>query len=100
MRSWLFIGIALAALTFVVFFTAIASVSVPFVIAVVMAMIFYPLVDMLENRGVNRSIGSILVLLLVTVVIVFTAWLVWAGVYSNSEMIVAQIEAGLVALNK
>jgi predicted PurR-regulated permease PerM len=100
MRSWLFIGIALAALTFVVFFTAIASVSVPFVIAVVMAMIFYPLVDMLENRGVNRSIGSILVLLLVTVVIVFTAWLVWAGVYSNSEMIVAQIEAGLVALIK
>jgi len=100
MRSWFFVGIVLASLAFVIFFTAIASVSVPFVIAVVMAMIFYPLVDALEKRGVHRSIGSILVLLLVTVVIVFTAWLVWAGVYSNSEMIVEQIEAGLIALIK
>ena len=100
MRSWFFVGIVLAALTFVAFFTAIASVSVPFVIAVVMAMIFYPLVDILEKRRVNRAIGSILVLLLVTVVIVFTAWLVWAGVYSNSEMIAAQIEAGLIAFIK
>ena len=100
MRSWFFVGIVLAALAFVIFFTAIASVSVPFVIAIVMAMIFYPLVDMLEKRGLHRSIGSILVLILVTVVIVFTAWLVWAGVYSNSEMIAAQIEAGLIALIK
>src|SRR5688572_20608591 len=100
LRSWFFVGIVVAAVIFVVFFTAIASVSVPFVIAVVMAMIFYPLVDVLERRKVPRSIGSLLVLLLVTVVIVFTGWLVWAGVYSNSEMIVAQIEAGLIALIK
>jgi predicted PurR-regulated permease PerM len=98
LRSWFFVGIALAAMTFVVFFTTIASVSVPFVIAVVMAMIFHPLVDLLERHRVNRSIGSILVLLLVTAVIIFTGWLVWTGVYSNSDQIAAQIEAGLAAL--
>jgi predicted PurR-regulated permease PerM len=40
LRSWFFVGIVLATMAFVVFFTTIASVSVPFVIAVVMAMIF------------------------------------------------------------
>ena len=98
LRSWFFVGIVLATMTFVVFFTTIASVSVPFVIAVVMAMIFHPLVDTLERHRVNRSIGSILVLLLVTAVIIFTGWLVWAGVYSNSDQIAAQIAAGLAAL--
>ncbi len=98
LRSWFFVGIVLAALVFVVFFTAIAGLSVPFVIAVVMAMIFHPLVDILEGYRINRTIGSLLVLVLVMVVIVFTVWLMWTGVYSNSDVILTQIEAGLVAL--
>jgi predicted PurR-regulated permease PerM len=98
LRSWFFVGIVLATMAFVVFFTTIASVSVPFVIAVVMAMIFHPLVDTLERHRVSRTIGSILVLLLVTAVIIFTGWLVWTGVYSNSDQIAAQIAAGLAAL--
>jgi len=98
MRSWLFVGIVLATLAFVAFFTYLAGLTIPSVVAVVMAMIFHPLVDILERRRVNRTIGSILVLLLVMAVIIFTIWLMWWGIYSNSETIVAQIEAGLAAL--
>ncbi len=98
LRSWFFVGIVLALLAFVGFFTYLAGLTIPAVVAVVMAMIFHPLVDILERRRVNRTIGSILVLLLVMAVIVITVWLMWWGVYSNSETIVAQIEAGLTAL--
>jgi predicted PurR-regulated permease PerM len=94
----LFLGIVLAGLAFVTFFTVIAGLSIPFVVAVVVAMIFYPLVDLMERYGINRSIGSILVLVLVMLVIIFTMWLMWWGIYSNSETILAQIEAGLIAL--
>ena len=98
LRSWYFVGIVLAALAFVIFFTFIAGLTIPLVVAVVIGMIFYPLVDIMERYGINRTIGSLLVLLLVTAVIVFTIWLMWWGVYNNSETIVAQMQAGLVAL--
>jgi predicted PurR-regulated permease PerM len=98
LRSWFFVGIVLAILAFVVFFTLLAGLTIPLVVAVVMAMIFHPLVDILERYRVNRTIGSLLVMLLVTLVIVFTVWLMWWGVYSNSSTIVSQIEAGLAAL--
>ncbi len=98
LRGWYFVGIALAAVAVVVFFGAIASIFIPFVIAVVMAMIFHPLVDFLQKHKVNRTIGSLLVMLLIVTVIVFTGWLMWAGLYNNSGMIAEQVEAGLYAI--
>jgi predicted PurR-regulated permease PerM len=98
LRSWYFLGIVLAVLAFVTFFTFIAGLSIPFIVAVVVAMIFYPLVDLMEQHGINRTIGSILVLLLVMLVIAFTIWLMWWGVYSNSETILTQIGAGLAVV--
>lgn len=97
-RSWLYLGIALWALAIVTFLGAIAGLVAPLAVAVIMAMLFYPLVDMLETRRVNRSIGSVLVILLVIAIIAGTAWITWTGIFSQSGEMVRQIEAGLVAL--
>ena len=61
-RSWLYLGIALWAVAIIAFLSTISGVFVPLVVAVTMAMLFYPLVDGLESRRVNRSIGGLLVI--------------------------------------
>ena len=95
LRSWLSLGIALFVFVILIFLKAIAGLFVPLVIAVVMAMLFYPLVDKLVARRVNRAASTLLVMLLVVAVIIATVWLMWTGVVSQADQILAQIEAGL-----
>ena len=97
-RSWLYMGIALWALAIITFLGAISGLIVPLVIAVILAMLFYPLVDVLETRRINRTIGSLVALLLIVAIFLGTAWITWAGIFSQSDEMLTQIEAGLVAL--
>jgi predicted PurR-regulated permease PerM len=98
-RSWLYLGIALWAFVIVLFLSLMPGLVIPLVVAIVMAMLFYPLVDIMAARRVNRTFGSLLVLLLVMVVAIGTIWIMWAGIVSQSDEMLAHIEAGLVALS-
>jgi predicted PurR-regulated permease PerM len=98
-RSWLYLGIALWVLAIITFFTTISGLFVPLVIAVVLAMLCYPLVDTLAAHRVNRTIGSLLVILLVIVVLAGTAWITVAGIYSQSDEMATQLEAGLLTFS-
>ena len=98
MRSWLYLGITLWALVIIIFFTTISGLFVPLVVAVVIAMLCYPLVDKLAARGVNRTIGSLLVIVLVMAVLIGTIWITVAGIYSQSDEMVAEVGAGLTTL--
>ena len=97
-RSWLYLGITLWTLVIIIFFTTISGLFVPLVVAVVIGMLFYPLVDKLAARGVNRTIGSVLVIVLVMAVLIGTIWITVAGIYSQSDEMVAEVGAGLTTL--
>lgn len=98
MRSWLYLGITLWALVIIIFFTTISGLFVPLVVAVVIGMLCYPLVDKLAARGVNRTIGSLLVIVLVMAVLIGTIWITVTGIYSQSDEMVTEVEAGLTTL--
>lgn len=98
MRSWLYLGITLWAFVIITFFTTISGVFVPLVIAVVTAMICYPLVDFLAAHRVNRTVGSLLVIVLVIAVLVGTLWITAAGIFGQSDEMLTEIEAGLTTL--
>ena len=98
-RSWFYLGIALWVLAIVTFLTTISGLFVPLVVAVVMAMLFYPLVDKLAAHRVNRTIGSLLAILLVTVIVIGTAWVTWVGIFSQGDEMATQFQAGLAALS-
>jgi predicted PurR-regulated permease PerM len=97
-RSWLYLGIALWALVIITFFTTISGLFVPLVVAVVIGMLCYPLVDKLAAHRVNRTIGSLLVIALVIAVLVGTLWVTWVGIFSQSDEMVTEVEAGLTSL--
>ena len=97
-RSWLYLGIALWAFAIITFLTTISGLFVPLVAAVVIGMLFYPLVDKLAAHRVNRTIGSLLVLLLVMAVLIGTIWVTVVGIYSQSDEMLTQFEAGLMDL--
>lgn len=97
-RSWFYLGIALWVLAIIFFLSAISGLVVPLVIAVVIGMICYPLVDKLAAYRVNRTIGSLLVIALVIAVLVGTLWVTWVGIFSQSDEMVTEVEAGLTSL--
>lgn len=97
-RSWLYLGIILFVTAIVAFLSTIAGLFVPSVVAVVIGMLCFPLVDLMVARGVNRTIGSVLVILLVLAVCIGLAWLTVVGIVSQSEEMVTQLVAGLTYL--
>ncbi|MCB0196341.1 MAG: AI-2E family transporter [Anaerolineae bacterium] len=97
-RSWLYLGIFLFIMAIVSFLSAISGLFVPLVVAVVVAMICYPLVDFMAAHGLNRALGSVLVILLVMAVCIGIAWLTVVGIYSQTDEMVAELTAGLTTL--
>ena len=66
-RRWVWWGVALAAILFVYFLHAILT---PFLVAVVLAYMFDPVVDRLEKYGFSRTWGVVTVFTLFTVILV------------------------------
>jgi predicted PurR-regulated permease PerM len=99
-RSWLFLGIA--AFMSVVFsvLSAISGIIVPLVFAIVIGMLFYPVVDMLARYGVPRVAGSMLVALLLLAVVVAVLWMMVVGILQQTGTISREITAGIAALKE
>ncbi|MCB0166277.1 MAG: AI-2E family transporter [Anaerolineae bacterium] len=97
-RSWLYLGIILFVIAIVAFLGTISGLFVPLVIAVIVGMLCYPLVDFLAAHRVSRTIGSLLVILLVMAVCIGVAWLTIVSIYSQSGEMVTQLTAGLTQL--
>lgn len=97
--SWLLLGIvALAAISY----SALAAVSglvVPLVIAIVIAMLASPLVDILERSKVPRGLGALLVLLTIVVAIVGSAVIAVNGMIDQGDEISRQLTAGLESID-
>ncbi|KKH50727.1 AI-2E family transporter [Methanosarcina sp. 1.H.A.2.2] len=98
MFSWLFLGIVLASSTVLSVIATVSSITVPLLVAVVIGIVFRPLVDMLERRRVHRNIGTVLTMLFIFLgAVALFVILIRGFIYQGAE-IVRQLEAGWYSL--
>jgi predicted PurR-regulated permease PerM len=99
-RSWLLTGILVATAAVLLLLAQVSGFVVPLVIASVLGALFAPVVDRLQDRGVPRSGGALLVLLAVTLVVIGSAWLFVAGIVDQASEIGEQLAAGLAEVDR
>ena len=97
-NGWLFIG-AVGALAAVAWFLgATSTIVVPLLLAVMMGVVFAPVVTYLERVRIPRSVGAAIALLLVMLVIGGAIWITLGSIASQWSTISTQVEAGVVRL--
>jgi predicted PurR-regulated permease PerM len=94
-RAWLYLGIAAFSIVVLFVLSMIAGLVVPLVIATVIAMLFYPVVDWLADRRIPRQSGSLGVMLLLFAVLIGALWLTVHGVVSQSDQIARLVYSGI-----
>lgn len=93
--SWMFIGTAGAVVIVAAFIGASSSISIPLILALVIGMIAYPLVDRMVSRGLPRSAAATLVIVMLVLIVIAVAWITVAGLIQEWPQIQAQIQEGL-----
>lgn len=86
-RAWLTLGVAALVVAIYSLLASIASIVIPLVVAVVIAMLFVPLVDMLDVRHVPRWLASLVVIALLLGVLGGVVWLVVVGIAGQGDTI-------------
>jgi len=98
LRCWLYLGIAACIAIVAALLGAVSDLVVPFLVALVIAMLFHPVVGWLEGLGIKRLIGSLAVVILLLAVLVACLWVMAAGILSQSSEMVVQVKSGITAL--
>jgi len=93
--SWSFIGAVGVLLILAAFLGASSSISVPLILAMVIGMIAYPLVEKMSARGVPVAAAATIVLVFLVVVVVIATWVTVNGVVSQWPNITAQVQKGI-----
>lgn len=90
--GWGFLGIVGAAAVIVLGLAWFRELTVPLVLAGFFAVIFAPVVDWLEARRVPRSLGAVLVILLIAVVVAASLAVVVVGVIDQSDELAVRFD--------
>ncbi|MHC1754611.1 MAG: AI-2E family transporter [Methanosarcina sp.] len=96
--SWLFLGILLAASTILSIIATVSGIIVPLLVAVVIGIVFRPLVDMLERRHVQRNTGTVLTMFLIFLGAAVLFMILVRGFIDQGAEIVRQLNAGWASL--
>ncbi|MDH4116118.1 MAG: AI-2E family transporter [Acidimicrobiia bacterium] len=94
-RSWLFVGVVVAAS---IVFSALAALSglvVPLVVSVVLGVLLVPLVDRFQRMGVPRKSAATLVMVGLAAVAAGSVWITVAGVIDQGPEISRQVGEGV-----
>ena len=94
MSAWLLLGIAGLLTVAYLGLARVSALLIPLVVAVVLGMIFHPLVDRLARVNVPRGIGAALVMLGLVAITASAIWLAVAGVIDQWPLITEQVENG------
>jgi len=104
MPGWV-VNVAIASIAFISvvgvlviiagFIGASSSISVPLILALVIGMISYPLVEKMLSLGVPAQAAAVAVLVFLVAVVVAAVWVTLAGVFSQWASIQAQIQGGI-----
>lgn len=96
--AWMLIGILIVAAAVYVGLAQINTLVAPLVVAVVMGMLFHPLVDRLERSGLRRGLGAGVILLGLAGIVAGSLYLAVQGVIDQGAVIARQLELGSAQL--
>jgi len=97
---WLFVGVILAAAIIFWILGTISNLVTPFLIALVCAALFHPLVDRMEALRIPRLAGSLIVVIFLLAVLFAMIWVTTVGIVSQSNEMAAQLRKGIDALGR
>lgn len=92
--AWLAIGILLVAAVVYLGLAQISTLVAPLVVAVVIGMLFHPLVDRLQRLGVARALGAAVVLLTLVLAVTLALSLAVRGVVNQAGTIAEELGRG------
>ena len=98
LTAWLGLGLVAAAVALYLAISSVRALVTPLVVASVIGMLFYPLVDRLTRSGLARGGSAGLVLLGITAVAVGSVWLAVRGIIDQGDEIAASLESGWIEL--
>lgn len=96
--GWLLLGMAGVAAVILWILTYVSALVVPLLGAIVLAILFSPIVDMLERRRIPRGVGATLVLLGVIAFVGMLTWIIAKGIIDQAPQIAAQFKDARDAL--
>ena len=98
--GWLVIGVTGAVVVVAWFFSAIASIAVPLAFAVMLGVVFSPLVDFLERVRIPRVVGAVIGLLLVVAIIGGAVWIASSSVVTQWPTIQKQMQSAWLQIGQ
>lgn len=96
--SWLFLGVVLAAGLIFSALAILSGVTTPLLIAILIGVVFRPVVDVLERRRVPRILGTVLAMILIALGAVVLIMLLVQGIIEQGPEIGRQLEVGWASL--
>ena len=96
--SWLFLGILLATSTILSIIATVSGLIVPLLVALVIGIVFRPLVDILEQHHIQRNTGTVLTMLLIFMGVAFLIMILLRGFIDQGAEIVRQLQIGWESL--
>jgi predicted PurR-regulated permease PerM len=96
--GWLLLGLAGVAAVILWIMAYTKALVTPFLAAVVLAILFSPIVDVLQRRRVPRLLGATLVLLGLLAFAVLFTWAILRGIVDQAPAIVAELKDAIAAL--
>jgi predicted PurR-regulated permease PerM len=98
MTGWLLLGLVGVAAVILWALAYASALVTPFLAAVVLAIVFSPVVDALQRRHLPRLVGATVVLLGLIVFAVLFAWAIGKGLVDEAPQIAAELKAALGSL--
>jgi predicted PurR-regulated permease PerM len=98
LTGWLLLGLAGVAAVVLWVMAYVSALVTPFLAAVVMAILFSPVVDAMQRRRVPRLLGATIVLLGVLAFTVVFVWVIVRGIVDQAPQIATQLKSALDAL--
>jgi putative heme transporter len=93
--GWLLTGVALAVMIGAWLVSTSSSISIPLLLAIVLGIVFEPLVSTLERRRVPRALGAAIVMGVVTLSIAVIGVLIARGLIDQLPSISVRLQDGL-----
>ncbi len=96
--GWLAIGLILFVGAGILLFSAVRTITLPFILAALGAAVCFPLVDKLEKWGLRRAIAALIVLVALLGIVAAISVLVLVQVVQQSGELTAHLTEGLEKL--
>ncbi|WP_406656466.1 AI-2E family transporter [Methanolobus sp. ZRKC2] len=96
--SWLFLGILLAAGAILSIIATVSGIVVPLLVAMVVGIVFRPLVDILEHWHIQRNLGTILTMFFIFLGAAILIIILVRGFIDQGAEIVHQLQIGWTSL--